>query len=93
MNRTHATATAEEVMFEESEAASPASDDGLPPPTFAQIEYWRKLCGALSQAKGCHFTGDTTPRDGGQSAPLHHGNLHRLADCLSGYARQQMAFL
>ena len=27
-------------------------DDGLPPPTHAQVEYWRQLCGVLSLAKG-----------------------------------------
>ena len=32
-------------------AASSVLDDGLPPPTHAQIEYWRKLCGELTQAR------------------------------------------
>src|SRR5262249_25043126 len=27
-------------------------DDGLSPPTQAQVEYWRQLCGLLSLAKG-----------------------------------------
>ena len=41
------------VMFDESETSpSPVLDDGLPPPTHSQIEYWRKLCGALAQVKG-----------------------------------------
>ena len=64
MNGTHATATAEKVMVEESEATpSPVFDDGLPPPTYAQIEYWRKLCGALSQVKGPGMTDEAWPAD------------------------------
>ena len=60
----------------------------LPQPTLLGVaRHWEQ------DGLVCHFTGDTTPRDCGQSAPPHHGNLHRLADCLSGYARKQMAFL
>jgi hypothetical protein len=63
MKGPYATATAEKVMLEESEVASPAFDDGLPPPTFAQIEYWRKLCGALSQVKGPGMADEAWPAD------------------------------
>ncbi len=42
------TATAEKVTIEEAEVTSPVLDDGLPPPTFAQIAYWRELCGAIA---------------------------------------------
>ena len=60
MKRKAMAAGAENVLFdapEESHAARtpPASwvlDDGLPPPTHSQVEYWRKLCGEL-----------TTPRE------------------------------
>jgi hypothetical protein len=47
MNTTAATATAEKVLME-SAVPSPLAahgifDDGLPPPTPAQVEYWRDL--------------------------------------------------
>ncbi len=64
MNSTHATATAEKVMIEDTEAdASVVFDDGLPPPTHAQIEYWRKLCGALSLVKGTGMADEAWPTD------------------------------
>jgi hypothetical protein len=42
------TATAEKVTIEEAEATPPVPDHGLPAPTFAQIAYWRELCGTIS---------------------------------------------
>ena len=64
MKGMHATATAEKVMIEDAKAdASVVFDDGLPPPTHAQIEYWRKLCGALSLVKGTGMADEAWPTD------------------------------
>src|SRR5262245_33622224 len=65
MKATAARATAQKVLIAVSQASeeplaevptsAPASwilADGLPPPTHAQVEYWRQLCGVLSLAKG-----------------------------------------
>jgi hypothetical protein len=61
MKPTTATATAENVLIAASplEASPDPSalpgwviDDGLPPPTHANVAYWRQLCGVLSLAKG-----------------------------------------
>jgi hypothetical protein len=38
-------------------------DDGLPPPTHEQVEYWRKLCGELSRAKGRGVANGQWPDD------------------------------
>jgi hypothetical protein len=57
-------ATAEKVTIEEGEATpSPPIDDGLPPPTFAQIAYWRELCGAMSLVKGAGMADAAWPTD------------------------------
>src|SRR5579862_3448435 len=43
------TATAEKVTIVESAQESAiVEDDGLPPPTHVQVQYWRELCGAIS---------------------------------------------
>jgi len=50
MNGNEAMATAEKVTIGDSEIAdSTVFDDRSPPPTHAQVEYWRKRCGALAR--------------------------------------------
>src|SRR5262249_25389933 len=76
MNATAASVTAENVLISPSEAleehltetlagALPewVVDDGLPPPTHAQVEYWRQLCGALSLVKGSGVADGGWPAD------------------------------
>ena len=59
------TATAEKVTIEDLETESVAIiDDGLPPPTHVQAQYWRELCGAISA------TGAAGMADDGWSADL-----------------------
>ncbi len=60
MKATAALATAENVLVQAPQElladSSASSDwviyDGLPPPTHANVDYWRQLCGVLSAAKG-----------------------------------------
>jgi hypothetical protein len=60
MNATASMAIAENVLIDASPEPSTDSsvlpdwvlDDGLPPPTHANVAYWRQLCGVLSLAKG-----------------------------------------
>ncbi len=69
------TATAEEVTIEESEAVSAVIlDDGLPPPTHVQVQYWRELCGAISATGGCGMT------DEGWSADLKPSDMLPMAN-------------
>ena len=49
MKATAATATVENVLITPADAPlERALEDGLPPLTHAQVEYWRHLCGVLS---------------------------------------------
>src|SRR5215813_7986081 len=66
MKATAATATANKVLIEDtppSSAGPEILDDGLPPPTHAQVAYWRELCGALSLAKGRGMADAVWPAD------------------------------
>src|SRR5262245_46515410 len=76
MKATAATANAENVLIGASEApeeplterpvgasAAWGLDDGLPPPTHAQVVYWRQPCGALSLAKGRGVGDEQWPAD------------------------------
>ena len=57
------TATAEKVTDEYVAAPlSPVIDDGLPPPTHAQIAYWRELCGAISATGAAGMTDEAWSR-------------------------------
>jgi hypothetical protein len=64
MNGIQTTATAANVRIEDP-AAEPLAvlDDGLPPPTHAQVEYWRTPCGVLWLAKGAGMTDEAWPAD------------------------------
>src|SRR5262245_20925179 len=79
MKPTAGTATAEIVVIEapqapeeplvDGPAVGPTAsagwvlDDRLPPPTHAQVEYWRQLCGVLSMAKGSGVADGVWPDD------------------------------
>src|SRR5262249_57071280 len=76
MKATAATTTAQKVLIEVPEApeeqpveapAAPAAewvlDDGLPPPTHAQVAYWRQHCGELTLAKGRGVANDAWTED------------------------------
>src|SRR5258708_5959174 len=70
MKPTATSATAEKVLIEApAMAAFPVFDDGLPPPTHAQVEYWRELCGALSLVRGCGMADDAWSADMKPSQP------------------------
>jgi hypothetical protein len=71
MKATATTATAENVLIEVTPlSAEPGIfDDGLPPPTYGHVEYWRELCGALSLAKGHGVADDAWPADLRPSKP------------------------
>ncbi len=72
------TATAEKVTIEDpARDANVVMDDRLPPPTFAQIAYWRELCGALSQVKGTGMADDAWPVDLAPSKPTLKAMVHR----------------
>ncbi len=63
------TTTAEKETIQETKTASSVIDDALPPPTHAQIAYWRDLCGALSQVKGVGMADEAWPADLRPSRP------------------------
>ena len=77
-------AGAENVLFEVVDAAveSPTAiswvvDDGLPPPTQSQVEYWRKLCGGLTTAGARGLTAGQWSSELEPTRPTLHALVER----------------
>src|SRR5262245_21253279 len=64
MKGTLVASSAEKVTGDGQEtAAAVIVDDGFPPPTHAQIAYWRTLCGAISLTKENGMADDAWPAE------------------------------